>query len=125
MCESHQSRFGQIVEPNGHHCLSCKFCAGRLPRHARINKIISQGLKTAGFPNILEPTGINRRNGKRPDGATIIPWFRGKSLLCDSTVGDAVAHSYLHSSSRAPMAPSQSRSKEENIRNIWNDEKNS
>ena len=37
------------------HGLSCKFRAGRLPRHAALNDIIKRGLQSAGVPSILEP----------------------------------------------------------------------
>lgn len=43
----------------------------------------------------LEPR-INRNNGKRSDGTTmIIPQQRGKLFLWDDTVGDTSASSYL------------------------------
>lgn len=66
--------------------LCCKKCAGRFPRHSAINKIISQAPSTARFPNILEPPVVSRIDNKPPDGLTIIPWERGKSLLWDATV---------------------------------------
>lgn len=37
----------------------------------------------AGFPNILQPSGIVRDDGKRPDAMTIIPWGHEKSFLWD------------------------------------------
>lgn len=50
----------------------------------------------SGFPSDLEPYGISRRNGKRPDGLTIYPWSNGKSLTWDVTIVDTMAASYLN-----------------------------
>ena len=36
-----------------------------------------------------------RQDGKRPDGATRIPWSRGKALAWDVTVLDTYTQSYL------------------------------
>ena len=35
-------------------------------------------------------------DGKRPDGATLIPWARGKPLAWDVTVQDTYADSHIH-----------------------------
>lgn len=53
----------------------------------------------AGFPNSLEPHGLSRRDGKRPDGLTSYPWSNGKSLIWDVTVVDTLAASYVNVSS--------------------------
>lgn len=102
ICEEHICQCGSLVDRKGRHGLSCKFSSGRFSRHCAINKIISNALSSAGFPNIIEPPGINREDGKRPNGMTLIPWFRGKALLWDVTVGDTVAQSYLSSSAHNP-----------------------
>ena len=98
VCERHICRCGHQVEQNGLHGLSCTKSSGRFPRHAAINKIISRALTKIDFPNLLEPPGISRSDGKRVDGVTIIPWERGKSLLWDATVGCTVAPSYRYQS---------------------------
>ena len=36
-----------------------------------------------------------RRDGKSPDGATLIPWTRGKLLAWDITIPDTYARSYI------------------------------
>ena len=51
------------------------------------------------MPSVLKPPGLSRTDGKRPDGLTLIPWQRGKSLTWDVTVTDTVVDSYLHPTS--------------------------
>ena len=50
----------------------------------------------ASTSSVLEPPGLSRTDGKRPDGMTLIPWQRGKSVTWDVTVADTVADSYLY-----------------------------
>jgi len=44
-----------------------------------------------------EPAGLLRSDGKRTDGATVIPWAKGKSMVWDVTVPDTFAESHLSS----------------------------
>jgi len=46
-----------------------------------------------------KPAGLLRRDGKRPDGATLIPLARGKLMAWDVTVPDTCAESHLSSTS--------------------------
>ena len=59
--------------------------AGRFPRHSALNDIIKRALDAAGFPFQLEPVGLDRGEGKRPDGITLFPFQSGKSLIWDAT----------------------------------------
>ena len=93
MCHPHKCKCGAHVDALGHHALSCKLSAGRLPRHAALNDIIKRALHTAGIPSILEPAGLDRGDGKRPDGMTIFPFKQGKCLLWDATCSDTFAQS--------------------------------
>ena len=43
----------------------------------------------------------NNKDGKLPDGCTLIPWCRGKPLAWDVTVCTSVANSYLVAASHA------------------------
>jgi hypothetical protein len=47
----------------------------------------------------LEPPRLLRNDGKRPDGATLDPWQRGKYLVWDFTCPDTLAPSHLSLSS--------------------------
>ena len=49
----------------------------------------------AQIPATKEPIGLSGIDGKRPDGATFIPWKRGKPLAWDVTVPDTYAASHL------------------------------
>ena len=65
------------VEALGVHGLSCRFSKGRHSRHAALNDILKRTLESAKIPYHLEPSGLFRSDGKRPDGASIVPWKGG------------------------------------------------
>ena len=46
------------------------------------------------IPFYLEPTGLYCSDGKRPDGASIMPWKAGKFLAWNVTGPDTLACSY-------------------------------
>ena len=71
ICEKHICKCGKNVDEYGFHLLSCRFNEGRHPRHAALNYIICRALKSSGTPSVLEPVGLNRRYGLKPDGITI------------------------------------------------------
>ena len=48
-----------------------------------------------------EPLGLTRRDGKRPDGVTLLPWANGRCLAWDVTVPDTTAASHLNCTSLA------------------------
>ncbi|KAJ4437772.1 hypothetical protein ANN_13710 [Periplaneta americana] len=78
----------------------CARSKGRIPRHTSLNDIIKRSLTSCGIPSPLEPPGISRADGKRPDGLTLMPWSREKSLIWDSTCVDTLAPSHLPNTSR-------------------------
>ena len=100
------------VLSNGHHGLSCKKSSGRFLRHSLANDIIARSFRSADTPVTLEPTGMLRSDGKRPDGVTMIPWSRGRTLVWDFTCPDTVAPSRVHQTSLATgVAASDAESK--------------
>ena len=46
--------------------------------HTAINGIIKAALTAAEIPCRLEPQGLSRDDGKRPDGVTSMPWRDGR-----------------------------------------------
>lgn len=99
ICAEHTCKCGYLVREFDSHGLSCKFSAGRLSRHHAVNDLIKRALGLAQVPSILEPLGISRCDGKRPDGMTLIPWEFGKSIIWDFTCVDTLAPSHISSSS--------------------------
>ena len=93
--QTHACTCGAIVQPNGHHGLSCVRSAGRQQRHASVNDVIHRALHTAGMQAVLEPVGLAPDSSLRPDGVTLLPWSRGKPLVWDYTCPDTLAPSHI------------------------------
>ena len=86
VCGPHQCQHcSAMVDEFGRHALSCRRSEGRHQRHAALNDIMKRALASAHVPSRLEPTGLVRSDGKRPDGVTLTPWkFRTfSSVGCD------------------------------------------
>ena len=116
ICEPHKCRCGSSADSLGYHMLSCRLNAGRFPRHAALNDVILRALRRAGVPAVLEPSGLDRGDGKRPDGITLIPYANGKSLCwdatCVNTFGEGTLNnSAMHSGSSALAAEEAKRRK--------------
>src|SRR6218665_2407609 len=103
-CEPHICPCGGLVTADGSHGLSCGLGPVRDARHAYLTDIISRSLTLAGVPNMKEPPGISRTDGKHPDGLTLIPWQGGR---WDATVTDTVAPSYLPQTSSVAGAAAE------------------
>ena len=101
-----QCRCGATVQSDGLHPLSCRFSAGRFPRHSAINNIIKRSLDTAGLHSILEPVGLDRGDGRRPDGVTSVSFKGGKALAWDATCADSFSTSNLCSTNLNPGSAS-------------------
>ena len=99
ICVAHTFHCGKRAEQDGLHGLPCTKSAGRFSRHATHHSLIKQTLGSLDLPAMLEPRGLYRTDGKRPDGVTMIPWETGKQLVWDVTVVDALAPSRLNQSS--------------------------
>ncbi|KAL1446882.1 hypothetical protein WDU94_010923, partial [Cyamophila willieti] len=115
ICRTHTCSCGSTVDDTGRHGLSCKFSAGRISRHSEINKIVQRALSSANISARLEPNGLLREDGKRPDGITNIAWERGKFLVWDVTCVDSMAKSYLDCS-LAPGYPGESAAKKKHLK---------
>ena len=63
-----------VVKELNLHSLSCTKSSGRFSRHATLNSLIKQTLGSLDLPSMLEPRGLYRTDGKRPDGVIMIPW---------------------------------------------------
>ena len=88
----------------GTHGLHCRKSLGRHPRHSAINDLIKRSLGSAKIPAHLEPAGICRSDGKRPDGATVLPWRSGRILVWDATCPDTFAPSHRDLATRVAGA---------------------
>ena len=57
-------------------------------------------MTSAKIPSRLEPLDLSRSDGKRPAGASIVPWKNGKYLVWDATCLDTFAVSYTSLATR-------------------------
>ena len=60
----------------------------------------------------LEPTGLYRSDGNRPDGATVVPWKGGKVLVWDATFPDTLAQSHASLAAREAGAVAEHRKRQ-------------
>ena len=88
VCIPHSCRCGGRMDSRGMHGLSCKYSAGRFPRHSAMNDVVK----------VLEPPGLDRGDGSRPDGITVFPFSGGRSLVWDCTSVDTLAGVHLNRS---------------------------
>ena len=70
--------------------------------HGQLNTIIKQSLACANIPSVLEPQGLSRTDGKRPDGMTITPCTQGRLFIWNTTCWDSMAASDIHIAMSSP-----------------------
>ena len=107
VCLPHECVCGSMVDKLGLHFFSCKKCTGKHTRHSLLNDAVWRSFQRAQIQAQKEPAGlavaIQGSNGalsmKRPDGASLIPWKRGRSVAWDVTVSDTFAKSYISATS--------------------------
>ena len=105
LCSLHTcSGCGGDVQEDGIHGLSCRYSTGCHSRHVALNDIVKRSLDAAKIPSNLEPSGLYRGNGKRLDGASVVPWQRDKILIWDATCSDTFASSYRDIAVQEPEA---------------------
>jgi len=109
VCVPHTCICGDEVDEMGLHGLSCRKVVARYARHAMGNDLLKRALITCKIPALLEPTGCNRSDGKKPDGLTLVNWQNGKPLVWDFTCADTLAKSYVKGNSRNPGFAAQKR----------------
>ena len=74
---------GQAADKFGVHGLTCPKVPGRRVRHTVANRLIHRALNSGDYMSVLEPQDLSRSDGKRPDGLTLVPRTRGRSLIWD------------------------------------------
>ena len=84
------------------HGLCCRFSQGRLSRHNAVNSIIQHALTAAKLPSWLEPSGLHRADGKRPDGMNMVPMEQGKYPVWDATCVDTFCQSHWQRAAAEP-----------------------
>lgn len=122
ICAPHTCICGEKVDGRGTHGLNCSKSAGRFSRHFTLNDVIRRGLASAKIPAVLEPVGMIREDGRRPDGMSTVPWKSGRCLVWDATCTDTLAPSNIEISKRiagsvAEIAATKKRSKYKQIAN--------
>ena len=96
LCRPHTCQHcGAQVTEFTTHGLSCRKSAGRHFRHAALNDIIHRALSAARIPSRLEPSGLARADGERPDGITLAPWKCGQLLVWDATCPDTYMYASI------------------------------
>ena len=93
LCQPYKCVCGSLVDSSGRHGLSCQKAKGTFPRHQQVNDLLKRAMGSAQVSAILEPPGLCRSDGKRPDGLTLFPWKEGKCLVWDYTCRDTLAPS--------------------------------
>jgi len=73
----------------------CKKAPGEIARQHVLNDTIWRAFGATGIPAVKQPSGVDRQDGKRQDGLTLIPWQGGCSLGWDVTVASQLAASYV------------------------------
>ena len=94
VCIPHSCRCGGRMDSRGLHGLSCKYIAGRFPRHSAMNDVIKRAFQNAAMSLVLEPPELDR--GYR--GITVFPFSGGRSLVSDCTRVDTFAGVHLNRS---------------------------
>ncbi|OQV14780.1 hypothetical protein BV898_11043 [Hypsibius exemplaris] len=95
VCLPHRCTCEKEVNENGHHGLFCKLNAVRHSRHSSLNDVLKRALISASVPAIRKLPGLVRRDGKRPDVMSMVPWKQGKALVWDVTVWNTMAPSHI------------------------------
>ena len=91
----HTCKCGYVAATDGRHALVCPKIKHRFIRHSNGNMIIKDSIKSPYISSTLEPIGLLRKDGRRPDGLTLMPWQRGRTLAWDFTCISRLTNSIL------------------------------
>ena len=69
--------------------------------------MVARAFSSAGVPDVKQPAGLCRTDGKGPDGMTLIHWKAGKPVVWDVTTICTSASSYIDSSAREADAAAE------------------
>ena len=98
ICQPYKCINGALVDDKGVGMVYlAKISKGTFSRH--INDLLKRALGSAQVTSMLEPTGLTRSDGKRPDGLTLFPWSQGRCLVWDFTCRDTLAPSNVMATS--------------------------
>ena len=102
-CANHTpASAGQWLMPEGF--MGFRVVAPLHVHHSQLNDVIWRAVKKTQTPVNKQPVGLLRADRKRPDGATVVSWTRGKPLAWDVTVPDTYAASRIPSTSVSACA---------------------
>jgi len=104
LCIHRNCHCGTLVDAQGLHAMVRKKAPGKTARHHVLNDIIWRAFGAAGIPAVIEPSGLDRQDGKRPVGLTLIPWQGGRSLVWDVTVVSPLDASYVERAATQTLA---------------------
>ena len=101
LCRPHHCHHcGLDVDSLATHALNCRWSECQHYRHAVLNDIVHRALAAAKILSRLEPSGLYRVDGKRPDGITLVLLKSGRLLVWDVTCHNTFAPSYFSSATR-------------------------
>ena len=99
LVRTHNCVCGTLVDQLGHHGLSCRKSKGRQRRHAQANDVLVRAIRSVDIQAELEPHRLLGDDDRlRPDGATLDPWSRGRTMAWDFTCPDTLAPCYVSQS---------------------------
>lgn len=81
------------VDDSVYKWFDCRRVGGKYARHFAVNDIILRTRNAAGVPSHLKPVDLSQDHGKRPHGATLIPWKQGRCFVWDFTCPNNIARS--------------------------------
>ena len=89
---------GADVNDDVMHDLSCLYSRSHHFRHFALNDIVKRSPAATKIPCHLEPSGLYRSDGMRPNGASVVPCQRRKILVSNTF---ATFHAVLGASALA------------------------